>query len=350
MSVVGGLRNASLVIESRLQNPFINAALGSYFARKVGTEFPNKILFLSSSHEGVLIGRNQNCWDECDMQKMKEDKVPLLRRETGGGACYVDRGNRLFSFIEATSNPQIKKYYPVVVRALNQLDLKGQTATMQGSNDISIGSKKISGSACSFDGRAFRHHGTVLFNVDKTKLSKYLTPSKIKLESKGITSVKMRICNLVEINSRLTQEQLDAELIKSYESEIGGLKEVLVIDKKNLEIVLRDHRVYEMIYKRLTSDEFRFNANPIFSHRFEHKFSFGNLEVLISCSDNKIVECKIFSDSLDVFFIDQLQKVLLGKEYRMESILPIMDELLEVMGEGYKKGIEEFCKVLSVRL
>lgn len=103
------------VVVSRMLNPFVNLSLGTYLTRQVGKTLPERILLLCSSHHGVFIDRNQNCWQECNMEKMRNDKVPLVRRDTGGGACYVDKGNRLFSFIEVNNNPKIDKYFPLLI-------------------------------------------------------------------------------------------------------------------------------------------------------------------------------------------------------------------------------------------
>ena len=54
---------------------------------------------LSTSHHGVFIGRNQNYLAECNLSSMPQDNIPLVRRDTGSGACYVDSGNRLFTLI-----------------------------------------------------------------------------------------------------------------------------------------------------------------------------------------------------------------------------------------------------------
>ena len=40
------------------------------------------------------------------------------------------------------------------------------------------------------------HHGTMLLSVNIEALGKYLNPSKLKLESKGVESVKSRVTNL----------------------------------------------------------------------------------------------------------------------------------------------------------
>lgn len=339
------------VIISRSLNPYTNLSIGTYLAKQAGTTFPSKMLFLSSSHHGVFIGKNQNCWKECNMQKMNDDKIPLVRRDTGGGACYVDKGNRLFSFIEVTNNPQIKKYYPIIIKALNNLNLNGQVASMQGSNDIIVDGKKISGSAFTFDGEIFRHHGTILHSVDKEKLSKFLTPSKMKLQSKGINSVAARICNLVDINPNLTQEEIDREIIKSYQhDECLTEKRILELDDGNIHKYIKNQSLYKQIFDRYTSTDFLYNNNPDFTHKIEHRFSFGIVEILLCCSNNVILECKIFSDSLDLRFIDNLQKSFVNQSYSFKGIENIRKDLSITLGNEYNEKIQEFCDYINCEL
>lgn len=96
-------------IISRIKNPFTKLSIGTYVPRKAGRELPSTMLFLSSSHHDVFIGRNQNCWNACN----------IVRGDTGGGACYVARGNHLFSLIEVEPNPQHTRYYTILTNPLN---------------------------------------------------------------------------------------------------------------------------------------------------------------------------------------------------------------------------------------
>lgn len=86
-------------------------------------------------------------------------------------------------------------------------------AEASGRNDIVIGDKKISGSAYKINlgkaggvGKKALHHGTMLFDVDFTSLEKYLSPSKKKLLSKGVDSVRARVLNLCEINPEINYD------------------------------------------------------------------------------------------------------------------------------------------------
>jgi len=341
------------IIISRFSDPYINLSIGTYITQMVKRSLSNT-LFLCSSHHGVFVGRYQNIWKECNMAAMRQDSIPLIRRDTGGGACYVDRGNRLFSFVEANTDPQPKKYFPVIINAVNSLNLNGYTASMQGSNDIVIHKgtearkRKISGSAFTFDGYVFRHHGTMLINVDKEKLETYLTPSAEELQSKGITSVRARITNLTDINPDITANDFDRSLINAYRNQVKLSQDgdIFILDEHTIHDFITDKEAYKNILARYQSDDFIYNENPDFTHRIEHQFSFGKLEILLLCVKNKISSCEIFTKSLDIKLIAALKDTFINKDYRHDTIDLIEKELLTKLGHRYVEKIQEFSSYM----
>lgn len=85
-----------------------------------------------------------------------------MRRLSGGGAVYHDKGNLNFSFItkdDGNSFHNFKKFTEPVVEALKKL---GVNAELSGRNDLMAEGRKISGNAqFSTKGRMFSH-GTLL--------------------------------------------------------------------------------------------------------------------------------------------------------------------------------------------
>merc|ERR1719407_385027 len=88
---------------------------------------------------------------------------------------------------------------------LDALARFGVAAEASGRNDLVVGDRKISGSAWrlrntpSGEGRRSLHHGTMLLDVDLGALGRYLSPNKLKMESKGIASVTARVLNLRDV-------------------------------------------------------------------------------------------------------------------------------------------------------
>ncbi len=333
------------IIVSTFTNPHVNAAVATYFAHKA----KETILFLSRSCKTVSVGVNQNTEAECNRVQMQKDNIYLIRRDTGGGACYLDEGCRLVSFIEPNCDKPHKRYMSVVVNAFNQLNLNGNVAVIQGRNDICIAGKKVSGSAFAIKNRegtspVFRHHLTALINANMDNLSKYLTPSKIKLESKGVKSVAARVCNLTEFNPAITYVDFDRALISSFLADCGTSSDLVVLDKDNFNNIIDDPKLYNKILARYTSDEFIFNENPPFSLKLEHKFSFGIVQINLECEAHKIVKSAIYSDSLDLKLIECLREVFVGKYYNMDLPIKMFHNLNRTLGQDYTKVIQEFCE------
>lgn len=289
---------------SKNLNPFYNLSVGKYLSGVVRKQkIDKKILFLCTSHEGVFIGCNQNCWKECNFTEMEKDNVPLLRRDTGGGCNYVTKGNRLFSFIHKLNNENIDCNYSIIINALKKLNFDAQ---MKGRNDICINDKKVSGSAFCFDADVLRHHGTILVDIDKDKLNRYLNPNKLKLQSKGINSNISRIINLKEIDPEITFEKIDNSLIEEFYDNVKEPINIVPLEETNI----CNDKVFIDIYNNFTDEKFIFNKNPEFNCEFEDRFSFGTTQILFEVKNNRIEKIYIFSDSLDKKLINSLQYIL----------------------------------------
>ena len=62
----------------------------------LGAESPDTILLVSPDAPYVSIGRHQDVDREVDLDYCREHGFPVVRREVGGGAVYLD-GNQLFT-------------------------------------------------------------------------------------------------------------------------------------------------------------------------------------------------------------------------------------------------------------
>ena len=177
---------------------WLNLARDGYFLEN--NKKGDVILYFYVNKNAVIIGRNQNAWKECNIANMDADGVQLVRRHSGGGAVFHDNGNLNFSFITDEKHYDLNRQMRVILNAVSKLGLK---AELSGRNDITVDGKKFSGNAFSLAKGNRSHHGTILVNADLTKLSNYLCVSKEKMRSKGIDSVRARVCNICELSRAL---------------------------------------------------------------------------------------------------------------------------------------------------
>ncbi|MBR5295477.1 MAG: lipoate--protein ligase, partial [Clostridia bacterium] len=181
----------NFVYISETKNAHENMAMDEWFLDHVGDD--ELILLLYQNENAVIIGKNQNPWVECDLEKMKEDGVQLARRVSGGGAVYHDLGNINFSFIAGKNRYDLESQLSLIMTAVQSL---GIPCEFSGRNDILTDGKKFSGNAFADRKGKKMHHGTLLVSSDLGRLSRYLTVDPKKIASKGIASVRSRVCNL----------------------------------------------------------------------------------------------------------------------------------------------------------
>ena len=80
-------KSSFYIYKSKSHNPFFNIAFENYLFTKERND-NDRILYLWRNGPSVIIGRFQSAWKECNVTKMEEEKVNLVRRASGGGAVY----------------------------------------------------------------------------------------------------------------------------------------------------------------------------------------------------------------------------------------------------------------------
>ncbi len=297
--------NRIRLIYAKGTDPYRNLALERYLVENV--EDDTVILYLWQNAHTVVIGRNQNPWKECKVNKLEEDGGHLTRRLSGGGAVYHDLGNLNFTFIVSEEEYSIPKQLSVVQKACEYLGLK---AEVSGRNDVLIDGRKFSGNAFyKSNGKAY-HHGTLLVDVNTQALAKYLTPSKAKLEAKGVDSVRARVINLIELTPDLTIDHLRDCMARAFEETYGMKAEVFDVESPLLD-------EYEA---HMRSFEWLFGKTAKFGFTCSDRFGWGDVDINLQVENGIISDAKIYSDSMDWEFAGILNEKLPGTKFNHQAI------------------------------
>jgi lipoate-protein ligase A len=327
------------VLHSETMNPWFNLATEDWIFRDMEPE--GHILYLWRNSETVVIGRYQNPWIECRMDRMRDEGVKLARRQSGGGAVYHDSRNLNFTFMSGLDEYSKERNFEIIINALSGF---GIDAEVSGRNDILSGGRKISGSAFKLTkDRAF-HHGTLLVDVDLNRLSEYLNPDKKKLISKGIKSVKSRVANLTEFNSELKVESLASGIRDSFFNMLGSGTEDSM-DLGSLEKIPRLVDYYEL----MKSDQWLYQKSPDFTHRIERRFGWGGIEINIDIHHAEIADIVIFTDCLYPEMIKMLCSKLKGMPYSRQSVETVAGEL-SVFNIDWLESVNDICGIMTEEL
>ncbi|SPJ11869.1 lipoate-protein ligase 1 [Plasmodium sp. DRC-Itaito] len=377
--------NGPLVLISNNQNIHFNLSLENFLLNNYNDllkylnintieKFNEPILFLWRNNRSIIIGKNQNIWSECNLKNIKEDGVLVARRFTGGGAVYHDLGNVCFTFLNSHINTS-SNFFIILNTLKNHFNIEAKT---QGRNDITVNDQKISGSAFKKIRDVFLHHGTILINLEKNILNKYLTPDKIKYIKHGVSSVNARTINLSEINKNITCENLCIALIKefikfyekNYKENINNIKnlenninnsnfqnkEQININNtyennliNNINIIPNDITVHYIdqnnnitknpeflkYYNLLKDWDWCYGKTPKFQNHLCKQFTFGKLELFFNVSNGFIKDGNIFSDCLDINLIDHLKSIFNSDIKYSKEDINIFLKKLNVENKNY---------------
>jgi len=284
-----------------------NLAMDEWFLDHLSPE--DLVLYFYINENAVIIGRNQNPWKECRLSAMETDHVQLVRRITGGGAVYHDCGNLNFSFIAGEERYDLAKQLNLILQAVSSF---GIPCAFTGRNDLLADGKKFSGNAFSARQRIRQHHGTLLLNADLDRLQKYLQVDPLKIRSKGIESVRARVCNLSEFTPAVCTESMLTAIRTAYEELYGSVEEY-VPSAEDMEQI----RQY---YDKQTSWEWKMGNTMPFDVELNHRFSWGGLQLLLSLRHAVIEQVQVYTDAIDTELAEEIQNRLTGCRFSRQAM------------------------------
>lgn len=262
--------------------------------------------YLWQNAHTVVIGKNQYAPSEVYLEALKADGGHLARRTSGGGAVYHDLGNLNFTFIARGDLFNIPRQMGLIAVALRSL---GVNAVVNGRNDIEIDGAKVSGNAFLHQGDRHLHHGTLLIDVDRSKLSRYLNVHPKKLQRKQVSSVSARIVNLRELID-IDLDTLKTVLFKTVENAFGTVGTTTQTDPSALALRTRSFR-----------DPLWLLGNPEPETLWlDTALPCGTFRWSFKTENGLIVANHLYTDLMDADFAPWLQERLIGTHADPDAI------------------------------
>ncbi len=175
-------------------------AMEEYVARHVDEP---ECFFMWQVAPSVIFGRNQVVENEVNVPYCQQHGIQMYRRKSGGGCVYADKGNVMLSYVCDGDNVgfTFNKFINMLLLVLRRM---GVEAISTSHNDVMIGDRKVCGTAFyHLPGRNIVH-STFLYDTEMEHMLNAITPSREKLQRKGVESVRQRIT--------LLKDYIDMEL------------------------------------------------------------------------------------------------------------------------------------------
>lgn len=164
----------------------------------------------------VIYGRHQCAEAEVNEAYCHAHGIAVVQRQSGGGCVYADRGNLMISCVSPSTRSQevFDQFLVLLSGALRRL---GYEAVTTAHNDVLVGDRKVSGTACYTTPTGTVVHASMLYDVNLTDLEAAITPSEAKLAKHAVASVRQRVRNLRDIRDfgdmALFREALEKAII-----------------------------------------------------------------------------------------------------------------------------------------
>ncbi|MFQ5637081.1 MAG: biotin/lipoate A/B protein ligase family protein [bacterium] len=150
-------------------------------------ESPDTILFVYPEEPYVCIGLHQELKKEVDVEFCRANNIPVVRREVGGGAVYLD-SDQLFTqwVIHPDRLPmrldrRFELFAKPLVETYKTLDIE---AYFRPINDIQVGGKKIGGTGAAAIGNAEVLVGSFMFDFNYELMASVLKVPNEKFRDK----------------------------------------------------------------------------------------------------------------------------------------------------------------------
>ncbi|MDD2967798.1 MAG: lipoate--protein ligase [Desulfovibrionaceae bacterium] len=309
-------------------DPCLNLALEEHLFRSLQPDDEGWFLLWRNA-PSLIVGRHQNTVEEVNQQLVQRHALPVVRRNTGGGAVYHDLGNVNFSFLHTAKQAgslDFSLYLKPVVAALAAVGIQ---ASFSSRNDLTAAGRKFSGSAQMRHGNKVLHHGTLLVDLDLDMLGAVLTGAPDKYQSKGIASVRSRVVNLSDIwPAGCSIEAVQQSLLQHCATGQGALPCGALEAAEQL--AAEKYRTWAWNYGK----------SPAFTTQYRQRFAWGAVECRLAVRHGRIESFDIFGDFFAEKELDSLCAQLQGIAFTPAALHAALAPLpLEQWFTGCDAGI-----------
>lgn len=240
------------VVEAYGLDPISSQAIYHAVAEEFVTVGRDTILLVTPNAPYICIGYHQDAERELDLDTCHRLGLPIVRRQVGGGAVYLDNNQ---VFIQWIFDPDhlpfsIEDRYKFYIKPITDTYAElGIQAHYRPINDIHVDNRKIGGTGAARIGEAEIVVGSLLFDIDAKAMVQALRVSSEKMRDKlavgiseYVTSLKRELGGKPEVQpvvdiylskvERSLNRHLEADVLeKSEERAQQKLREVFMTDE-----------------------------------------------------------------------------------------------------------------------
>lgn len=312
-------------IELTSTDPAVNLAAEEWLLRQTDQD----VFMLWRNAPSVIVGRNQNTRGQVNEDFVRERRIPVVRRLTGGGAVFHDLGNVNYTFIRLGQTDRDIDFRRFTAPIIEALAAMGVTSTFEGRNDLAIAGLKISGNAQFMLHDRVLHHGTLLFSAVMADLSGALRLEPIKYRDKAVQSIPKRVTNIA---AHLPEPMAVTDFMDRVMAHVSGGAAAGA-----LRLTPDEEAAVEMLADRkYRSFEWNYGYSPRYAFAKTSRTPGGVVEAHLDAVDGRITAVRLLGDYFGRRPVSELEACLVGCLHDRDALaarlaeVPLGDYLRDV--------------------
>jgi len=261
-----------IFLERQENNPYFNIAAEEYVLKN----FSEDVLMLWESKESVVVGKHQNAFAEINYPFLIDNRIPLIRRISGGGTVYHCKGNINITVLKnSDDNNGTIDFHAFTTPLIEFLKGFNLNAKFEGKNNLTIDGLKFSGNSAHIYKNKSLHHGTILFDADLTTLESIINTNPNNFNDKSVKSIVAKVTNLKPLIKPETDFKLFKDKLKTFLLNYYNISKIHYFTK------FEKSEILKLMQSRYKSWDWNFAYSP--------NFEFNN-ELM---DDEKVYSCNV---------------------------------------------------------
>ena len=297
---------------------------------------PDTIIIVAPSKPYVCIGFHQELEKEVDVEYCHKHRLPIVRREVGGGAVYLDKNQVFMQWIfhrDALPHDIYERFALYIKPLVETYHELGIPANYRPINDVHVGGRKIGGTGAAQMGMAEVVVGSLMFDFNFDVMPHVLNVSSEKMRDKISQSLNEYMTTITRQLGSMPDR--DATIKIYLEQAQATLERRFVYDKPTA----RELALAEELDKKFATDEWLYQKGSLQQsgvkihqdinvREVALKTSGGLVRVTARVYDGRIDDVTLSGDftMLPRFATGMLERVLCGTALEVNAIQTLIED------------------------